>query len=159
RRLGRSEEESEEVLAGWATKVGVRTATIRRAVRSAFGKKPNGDWRYHAPGLRKEGQVYRDVLQPICEVVGCPANCPAFAGKYQGPVRETFERFQALGWSALLKRQRQRAAIDVYEAICRREKQLRLAPGAELLTSYRLLAKLAGVHATTAGDALRRLDE
>jgi hypothetical protein len=81
------------------------------------------------------------------------------AGKFVGPVKETFERFSELGWLGYLKKRRWRSVVDVYEAICRREKQLRLAPGVELRTTYDQLAGLAGVHKTTVGDALRRLAE
>ena len=158
RRLGWTAERVEAVLAELVNRSGGRLSAAKGAVRSAFRKKPDGEWRYHPPGLHKQGAVYAEVLKPICDELGCPANCPAFAGKYQGPVSETFERFQEIGWETLLKKKRQRAAIDVYQAICRREKQLKLAPGAEILTSYRRLAELAGIHATTAGDGLRRLE-
>ena len=80
------------------------------------------------------------------------------ATRFSGLVEETFDRFIQLGWPAYLKKKRWRAAIDVYEAICRRERQLRLAPGVELLTSYEQLSELAEVHKTTVGDALRRLE-
>lgn len=159
RRLGRTPAQAEQALNQWAGRSGARASEIRSALRSAFQKRPDGEWRYHAPGLAKQSPVYIEVLKPICDQVGCPANCPAFAGKYQGPVKETFERFKELGWVAELKKRRQRAAIDVYEAICRREKQLHLAPGAELLTTYRQLGELGEVHPTTVGDALRHLHE
>jgi hypothetical protein len=159
RRMGLTPEQVEVTLLDWAKRCSVRLSEVKGAVKSAFGKKSNGEWRYHPPGLHKTGAVYAELLKPICDELGCPANCPAFSGKYQGPVKETFERFEQLGWPAYLKKKRRRADVDLYGAICRREKQLRLAPGVELLISYRQVAELAEVHATTAGDSLRRLRE
>jgi hypothetical protein len=159
RGLGWTQEQVADALARWARKIGYRVTDAQRALKSAFRKKPNGDWQYHPPGLKKERGVYRETLKPICDEVGCPANCPAFANKFSGPIGETFDRFTELGWATFLKKRRWRADIDVYEAICRREKQLGLAPGVELLTSYRQLSDLAGVNKTTVGDALRRLAE
>lgn len=158
RRLDWSEDKVAEALAHWAKKIGCAVSDTQRALKSAFAKKSNGEPRYHPPGLRKkEGGIYSRTLKPVCDDVGCPANCPAMATRFSGPVQETFEKFTQLGWDAYLKKNRWRSAIDVYEAVCRREKQLQLAPGVELFTTYEQLAELAGVNKTTVGDALRRL--
>ncbi|MGI8708459.1 MAG: hypothetical protein ACR2LG_09700 [Actinomycetota bacterium] len=160
RRLDWSEDKVGEALAHWAKKIGYPISDTRRALKSAFTKKPNGEHRYHPPGLHKKtGSVYSRTLKPACDEVGCPANCPAMASRFSGQVEETFEKFTQLGWPAYLKKNRWRSAIDVYEAICRREKQLKFAPGVELFTTYEQLAELAGVNKTTVGDALRRLTE
>jgi hypothetical protein len=158
RRLGWEPAAVEAALARWAKKIGYRVRDAQRAVKNAFLKKPDGQFKYYPPGLRKSG-VYKQVLEPVCSEVGCPANCPAFAGKYQGFPRETFARFEELGWPSHLKNIRQFRAIDTYRAICQREQQLQLAPGVELLTTYKQLAEIGGLHYTTVGNTLRKLDQ
>jgi hypothetical protein len=158
RRVGLEQEQVERHLARWANKIDYPQRQAQRAAKSAFMKRSDGGWRWHPPGLKKRpGTIYYETLGPICEAVSCPANCPAFAGKYQGPVRETFERFEQRGWPLHLRRRRMRAAIDVYRSLCQREKQLGLAAGVELLLSYDKQAVLAGCHRTTVGKALRQL--
>ncbi len=157
RRLGLEEPRVAEALSRWSRKVGYRPSDAKRALRSAFEKTPDGKWRYFPPGLHKRSRVYAETLKPTCDAIGCPANCPAMAGKFAGPVKETFERFSDLGWPGYLKKHRWRSAVDVYEGICRREKQLGLVPGVELFTTYEQLAGLGEVHKTTVGKALRRL--
>jgi hypothetical protein len=159
RRIGRTPKETEAALAVWASKIGYPVRHAQRAVKSAFAKTSTGKWRYHPPGLDKRpGTGYFETLQPICAAVGCPALCPAFAGKYKGPVSETFQRFEQLGWPLYLRRKRWRAAIEVYRGICTREKQLGLAPGVGMLLPYNVLAEITGLHKTTVGPQYRRLE-
>lgn len=159
RRLEWTQEHVRVTLKHWAHKVDFRVSEINGTLRSAFAKKPSGEWKYHPPGLKKTKGVYAETLKPICDELGCPANCPAMATKYVGPAKETFEKFTELGWPSCLKKRRWRSEVEVYEAICRREKQLRLAPGVELFVTYEQLSELAVVHKTTVGKALTRLAE
>ncbi len=160
RRLGRDASDVQKLLERWAKKVGFKQREVSGAVKSGFAKSSSGTWRYHPPGLQKKpGGRYAEVLGDVCAEVGCPANCPAFSKKYQGPVKETYERFELRGWAGYLRRRRFRSDIDVYRAICRSEIRLQLAPGAQILTTYRQLAELAEVHYTTVGDALTRLHQ
>jgi DNA-binding transcriptional ArsR family regulator len=160
RRLGYSREQVQARLERWARTIGWKTRNVDGAVKSAFLTKPDGGWRYQPPGVKhKPGGTYDRVLGPVCRDVGCPANCPAFSGKFVGQVPETLDRFERLGWPRWLKKRRWHSTVDVYSAICRREKQIGLAPGVELRTTYRQLAELADVDHTTVGDALRRLAE
>jgi hypothetical protein len=160
RRLDLDQSATVALLNRWARKVGCKQRVVDGAIKSALRRNPDGKFKYHPPGLiNKQGGRYAEVLGGVCAAVGCPSHCPALSSKYQGPVTETFEQFEQLGWAKQLKRSRRRSAIDVYAAICRREKQLHLAPGVELRTGYRQLAELAGVHYTTVGDALRQLSD
>ena len=77
---------------------------------------------------------------------------PGIGGAGQGDLRAVGPRL-----ARIPKKHRWRSAVDVYEGICRREKQLGLVPGVELFTTYEQLAGLGEVHKTTVGKALRRL--
>jgi hypothetical protein len=149
----------EDILGRWASKAGVPLSETRSALKSAFLRRPDGVYRYHPPGVtHKPSGIYAEVLKPLCDELGCPANCPAFSKKYGGLHDQTFKRFVSLGWEEWLRRRRWHRAIDIYFAVCRREAQLRFAPGAELLTTYKQLAGLAnGIHYTSVGKVLRQL--
>lgn len=155
RRLGWDRDKVEATLADWAGKIDWSQRDAQAAATSAFAKKPNGDYRYRPPGLRHTGTTYGQVLAPVCAAVGCPANCPAFSGKFQGPTRETFERFEQRGWRVYFKSQRLRSVLDTYRAICQRETQLGFAPGAWLITTYKDIAAIAEQQ----DDRWRQLEE
>jgi len=153
RRIGWAQSEVTKVLAKWATKVGCRQSAVASAVNSAFRKKPGGEWLYLPPGLKK-GSTYSETIKPICDDVGCPANCAPFAHVHQGPRSENFGRFEKLGWARYLRQQRRAAAADYYRAVCRLEEDREVAPGAEMLVSYKQLAERAERDYSAAGENL-----
>lgn len=149
------EREVEMRLRQWASRWEIPQRYVNDAIKSAF-KKDKGLFKYKPPGLLK-GTTYRQVLQPTCDTVGCPANCPAFSKKYAGLPTETFEKFERMGWPAWLKRQRFRTAIDVYQGICLRERQLALTNGVDLFINYRQIADLGGCSAGSVRSSLEVL--
>lgn len=158
RRLGFTEAETERLLNRWGKKVHAKTRITRSAIKSAWRKDSAGNWHYHPPGLRKKpGRVYDRVLSAICAEVECPMKCGAFAGTHRGPRGEDLKRFEQLGWPIALRKQRHAAAADYYKAICVLETRHGLGAGAELRTSYKQLAEIAGRDPRHAGDNLRVL--
>lgn len=158
RSLGLTVQETTKWIDWWARKAKQRPRETFSAVRAAYRERPSGGWWYHAPGLvKKPNTAAAHVLLDICEAVGCPAHCPAFSAKYQGVLNADFKQFARLGWVRHLKRRRRTSDVDVYRALCRRERELGLGPGVELLTSYKQLAEMAERHYTTIGKALRQL--
>ncbi len=152
--------EIEGVLTRWAMRLGYRVRDCQRAVNSAFAKNADGTFRYHAPGLAKRrGTKYHAVLAPVCDAVGCPANCPPFRDLYVGPREEDADRFDDLGWPKWPLRHRWRAASGVYIALCPLERFRSLRCGALLRTSYRQLSTFAAANPRTVGRELYRLDE
>jgi hypothetical protein len=149
----------ENVLERWAGLIGYRRRAAQGAVRSAFSTNADGSYRYHPPGLRKqEGTKYRTVLGPVCEAVGCPANCPPLRHTYVGHRGDGADRFEELGWTGWLRAHRWRAACDIYLAICRLERFRGLPSGAPVRTSYERIAPMAEVNARTVGRELYRLE-
>lgn len=155
---GADEARMREILASWARTIGYPVNETRDKLRSAL-RKERGEWKYRAPGLKKNGPTYRETLQPVCEAVGCPGNCPRYRSVYAGPSGETFARFHKLGWPERLRTKRQHAAVAVYRAICEVEKERGFGAGSTLYVTYDQLARIAGVDKTTVGRALRQLSE
>jgi hypothetical protein len=157
RRIGLSEQRAGRVIGRWARKYGVSRS--HTAIRSAWEKNANGDWRYRAPGLAKRpGTVAFKVLLPVCVEIGCPQQCPPLAGRVRrGPARETYERFQRLGWPSYLRKSRHDAATDFYRAVCEVERARGFAPGTRLHVSYRQLAELADRNFAHAPESLELL--
>jgi hypothetical protein len=149
----------EEAITRWAPKIQYSPRKAMRAVDSAFLKLADGSFKYHPPGLTKTGATYKTVIKPICTVVGCPANCAYYASSYAGLVGEDFQRFADLGWVELLQRKRWGSSVDVYRAVCERERQLSFAPGSPILMSYRQLADWTGRDYSGIGRSLARLDD
>jgi hypothetical protein len=159
RGAGFARTEVERVINSWAAQIGYRLRDAQRAVTSAFAKRPDGAYRYHPPGLRKHaGTKYHALLNPVCEEIGCPANCPPLRQLHAGIRAEDSERFQELSWACWLRRRRWRAACDVYLGICRLEQLRKLPCGAPIRTSYRQLASIVEANARTVGRELYRLD-
>jgi len=157
RRLGLQEGQANQVLLEWARTIGYPPRSIAGPLRNAFGRKPNGDYRYHPPGFRKERGVYKRVLQPFCQEIGCPENCLQYLLRARRSESDAFERFEEQGWVLSLNRRRCHAAVHVYRAICELERERRIAPGAPQLTSYKQLAERAQVDPKTVGRSLRVL--
>jgi hypothetical protein len=155
RRLGWNEEQVGKALRRWARSIGYRGTD--RAIRSAFKRDSRGNFCYRPPGLTKTSPTYAEVLKPLCDEIGCPANCPAFSGVYQGLRSETFERFDRLGWPVYLKKKRQATLVDVYQAICRIERERDLASGGQVITTYRQIAAHAGRDFSNIGKNLTAL--
>ena len=146
-------------LTRWARKIGYSERDAARAIRSAL-RKQQGEWKYKRPGLvKRPGSPYAETLSPICEAVGCPANCSRYRDVYVGMPSETFQMFERQGWADVFRRRRQYGALAVYRALCAREKQLSFSPGVRLFVSYQQLAALAGCDKRTVGRELRRLSE
>lgn len=126
---------------------------------SAFAKRPDGAYRYDPPGLRKRaGTKYHALLNPVCQEIGCPANCPPLRHRHVGTRAEGWDRFEELSWPRWLRRYRWRAATDVYLAICGLEQLRKLPPGAPIRTSYRQLVSIIEANDRTVGRELYRLD-
>jgi hypothetical protein len=158
RALGLSERETDRVLVRWAKKIGYSQRDATRPIRNAYAKTAGGEFKYHAPGvIKKEGTIAYNVLLPICVDVGCPANCPAYRGVHRGPRGESIERFERLLWPEWLRRDRHAAAVEYYRAIWQLERDRGFAAGAEIRTSTRQLAELAGRDRSHALDNLRIL--
>lgn len=154
RALGLDEKAVESAMVRWAHSVRWRPREAQRTAHAVFRRNTDGSWRWRSPGLRKTTPTYRETLVPICEAVGCPHHCPPFNGKYQGDRCQDFKRFRQLGWPKVL---RTTATVETYKAICDREKELGLAPGSELRTSYRQLGQIGGHDHKTIGRCLKRL--
>ena len=106
RRIGLTKMEAEAVLTRWAYKIGYSSRSATRAIRSGYGKKPDGTWRYYPPGVtKKPGSKYESVLGATCIDVGCPANCAPFANVHRG-LRATWaiSHFEHLGWPKALRK-------------------------------------------------------
>lgn len=159
RRMGLGRQRAESVIARWARSIDYAPNNAARAIKSAYAKNGRGEWHYRPPGLAKRGPRYQQVLQPLCEHLDCPRGCLPFSSLYRGQKGEDFIRFDERGWTLHLSRSRQRAAIDVYRAICNLEKARGFAEGSWMFTHYRQLAERAHVNPKTVGRALRRLSE
>lgn len=160
RKLGFDEKQVARMLGRWAKSIGYKRSTspIRSAILGAFAKKPNGEWRYHPPGVRKkEGSVYDRVLGETCRMVGCPANCGPYRGLHVGERGSGFAEFEKLDWPARFRKGRKGAAIDWYRAICEFERLNGFTPGAPLVVSFAVLSALAGRAKTHARENLRHL--
>jgi hypothetical protein len=145
RALGLTENEAERVLTRWAKKVGFSRRRATQPIKNAYAKTASGTWRYYAPGvIKRAGTLAFNVLQPVCADVGCPANCPAYREIHAGPRRESFERFERLHWPEALRRERHAAAVEYYRAVCQLERDRGFACAAEIKTSSRQLAEIAG---------------
>jgi hypothetical protein len=153
RRLGVNQRDATRALKRWAKTIDYNAPrAAEKAVRSAYAKLPNGQWRYHPPGLKKKG-ISGYLLQPTCESVGCPQNCPAFSGVY-GAGPEDYARFCRLGWPEFLRGKRRYAAIEVYQAVCRIEQDRNFRSGAELRVTHHQLAEAAAVDRKTVSRCL-----
>jgi hypothetical protein len=145
RSLGLTEADTNKVLVKWAKEIGYTQNLATKATKSAYKKKAGGGFQYFAPGLRKKPDtVAGRVLGPICETLGCPANCPAYKGVYVGPKGEDYQRFVRLGWPEALRRARRGAAANTYEAICELERKQGFAAGATIIASTTQFAELSG---------------
>lgn len=148
----------ERVIRKWALRIGWSPREAHRAVAGAFRTKPNGEFVYHPPGItKKPGTHHHEVLNDLCAAIGCPNQCPAFAGTRRGQRAETYQRFVALGWPERLGRLRYRLAAETYRAICTREAELGFAPGAPLHTSHEQLARLGQLDRKTVARHLHAL--
>lgn len=157
RRIGLVETKATELLNRWAHQVEYRSSDVRRAIMSAYGRRPNGEWRYWPPGrVKRPGSRYAQ-LEPTCCEVGCPAQCPPLASR--GMRSETFSVFGRHGWPVLLRRERRGAAVDVYRAVCEFEERVGLPPGAPVRASHAQLAELAGRSRQNIGGNLVFLHE
>ena len=160
RRMGRAPRDTEVILQKWAwlTGITISQGDLAGAVRNAFKKTPRGDWHYRAPGLRKTSPAYAP-LQPLCDSLGCPNQCPPLCSRSPGNCGETFKRFGDLGWPNYLKRKRHSAAVLIYRELCDREGELGLAPGHEIHIADVQLAELTGSSRQHIGTHLRWLHE
>jgi hypothetical protein len=158
---GLTARKTECVIARWATAIGYHsTQVVRelRAVSAAFQKKPDGTWRYPAPGLRKnEHTAYGRVLTPICAEVGCPGNCPAYNSTADDGSREPYQRFLHLGWAEHLASLRLGKAVETYLAICRRERIIGWKGTEPMHVTHDQLAELTGYERKTIGRHLVEL--
>jgi hypothetical protein len=145
RALNLSEAETEKVLRKWASTLGSSQHDATRPIRNAFMKTAGGKWKYHAPGVHKKpGTLAHEILGPTCELVGCPANCPAYRGVHVGPQGEDFRRFEELRWPEHLRRARYAAAVDIYRTVCDLERERGFAAGAPIIASTKQIAERAG---------------
>jgi hypothetical protein len=160
RQMGLDERRAERVLNRWAGKLDYRRASVRGAIKSANKRNPDGSHKYHAPGLNKrEGTRAHSVLAATCASVGCPVNCAPYSNLRRGSASETFERFEQLGWPAILRKERHAAACDFYRAVCELERRRGFTPGSPLFASYSALAELAGRSPQHAGTNLELLSQ
>jgi hypothetical protein len=145
RALGRTQAQTDELLVGWAEKIGYSHNAATKATRSAYMKGPGGEYKYFSPGrTKKPGSAAAKVLSPTCETVGCPANCPAFKSLHVGPKGEGYQRFVRLGWPEALQRIRRGAAVQTYAGICELERKLGFASGSPIIASTKQHSEHSG---------------
>jgi hypothetical protein len=145
------------VMRPWGKRIGYSRREIDQVVAAAFRPGRNQGWAYPSPGLRKRPGVYQRALEHTCLLVGCPAQCPAFSEQYVGPRDQDFKRFRQLGWVKWLKQQRWSAAVDTYQAICFRERDLGFKDGAPLHVTYAWLGEHADRDKSKVGENCERL--
>lgn len=158
RRMGLNEHEMEQPVRQWARGLDYGEREAVRNARDAYKKRGDGTYRYFPPGLKK-GPRATSVLGAICTDVGCPEQCPPLATLRRGSKQESFQRFDQLGWPAVLKRARLRSAVDVYWALCELELVRGFSCGNRLYVSYEQLEEKADVSKSTVRRSLMKLGE
>jgi hypothetical protein len=158
RRLGVSREDALAGLKRWAKAVGItKTRELEGTIRGVWSKHSNGQYRWHPPGLKSKGK-WGYMLQPTCDLVGCPQNCPAFSSVY-GAGAEDFKRFCKLGWPEYMEGRRLYIAPKVYRAICVIEEDWNFRSGAPLHVSHQQIAKPVGLERRNVSRNLPHLAE
>lgn len=161
RRMGLTKEATRVLLHRWAAAIGYSRRSVERPIESAFRRNPNGEYKYHPPGLHMpEGGVYARVLGPFCLDVDCPRHCAPFTKRRGADFRdEGFTRFRALGWPQYLRSRRYLAAVETYRAICWREEQIEWPPGSAFHVTHEQLADRSGGNRRSVARHLVELGE